>query len=796
MAKTDIRTEGSRYLARASMAALLGGASMVALVAWAPGARAQTAPAAAAAAASDQVETVIVTARKRDEAISKVPASITAFSSQTLQTFHIQSFNDYATKAPNLSFSYGGGPTGISESRTVAIRGIIGQNLSGTAGATGFYVDDTPMPGSVDPRILDIGNVEVLKGPQGTLFGESSLGGNVRLITKKPDLNRNSLTVAAEVGATSHGGSPDGGASAIANVVAVPDRVAVRVIGFYNHDAGYLTRTYPTDPNSPGVTDPSLTVPRTGVGDQGAITSYGGSASVLFKVTDRFDARLSLMAQKQTDHGFPATFAPLPGFSPNYTLDRAFNVQPRASDIWALPSLELQYHGRGYNIVSSFSYFYRQAEDVEDSTYGTQGILSSFYALSGLPNQPFLWVGKHSHRQFTTETRLSFDPIANVSGTIGVFYSNAKIRFSIPDTLANGLVAASADNTVVGPWPNDLLWRQQNPATQEDVSIFGELYYKFLDKFTLTLGGRQYWLDQTADYTANGFLNFEATLSNPQHNSQSGFDPKVGLSYQATDAALFYASASKGFRAGGAQPLLTFCESANLDANAITHVKSDTLWSYEAGTKVQLTNPGVLISAAGFHIDWKNPQFQVSLPCGAYLSINANAATIDGGEVELSGRLTHELEVRAGVGYESTNITDPGPVLGAGGLGLKPGTRIFGTPAWSATVGASYTRTLFGDFDGFVSADYSYTGDSISLLNGGVGSVYTRPAYSLVNARFGVKWDQSELAVNLHNLGNTRANLGDIGYVGYAQFNAASSIIPQVATLQPMTVTVQYKRTF
>ncbi len=104
------------------------------------------------------------------------------------RTYNIQSFDDYATKTPNISFAYGGGPTGIADARTIAIRGITGQNLFGTAGATGFYIDDTPVPGSVDPRVLDIDNIEVLKGPQGTLYGESSLGGNVRLITKRPNL--------------------------------------------------------------------------------------------------------------------------------------------------------------------------------------------------------------------------------------------------------------------------------------------------------------------------------------------------------------------------------------------------------------------------------------------------------------------------------------------------------------------------------------------------------------------------------------------------------------------------------
>jgi outer membrane receptor protein involved in Fe transport len=809
MVKLNAHAGIKRREQRVRLNVLLAGASLAGLVPAA--AQAQTpaptaaSPAAAAAsqaapASATALDTVIVTARKRSESVAKVPTSITVFNSAALQTYNITSFNDYASKTPSLSFSYGGGPTGISEARSVAIRGITGQNLTGTAGATGFYIDDTPVPSSVDPRVLDIDDIEVLKGPQGTLYGESSLAGNVRLITKKPNLNTDSLTVTGDVGATSHGGSPDGGVGLVGNKVLVPDELAVRTVLFYDHEAGYLTRTYPTDPNSPGVTDPSIAVPRTAVGDQGAITSYGGSISALWKMTDNFEARFRVMAQDQTDNGFPATFAPLPSFTPDYTLDRAFNVQPRASDFWALPSVDLQYFGDGWTVTSSVSYFHRDSQDVEDSTYGTQQVLASYYGVniqSGpnkLPPQPFLWVGNHDQNQYTTETRLSFEPIDNLSGTVGVFYSNAHVRFSIPNTYAQGLVAATQSNAVVGPWPNDLIWNQQEPETEQDVSLFGEFYYKFLDKFSLTLGGRQYWLNQTADYTANGFMNFGVTPSNPQQNSESGFDPKVSLAYQATDAAMVYASASKGFRAGGAQPLVTFCESPDLNANDITHVKSDTLWTYEGGTKLQLSNPGLLISAAGYHIDWQNPQLQVSLPCGAYLSINAQAATINGGEIELTGHVTDDLQVRAGLGYESTDITEPGPTLT--GLGVTPGTRIFGTPAWTATAAAAYSRQLTDRLEGFASADYSYTGNSVQLLNGGVGEQYTRPAYSLVNARFGVRWNGSEISLNMHNLTNTKANLGDIGYVGYAQFNSAGQIIPQVATLQPLTITLQYKWVF
>jgi iron complex outermembrane receptor protein len=777
---------------RYAVAGVLGALTVCAMAAHPDGARA--AETAEAAAADESLETITVTARKRDESLANVPVSITVFTGEALQDYNIQSFTDYASKTPNVSFSYGGGPTGIAEARTVAIRGITGQNLYGTAGATGFYIDDTPIPGSVDPRVLDIDNIEVLKGPQGTLFGESSLGGNVRLITKKPNLSKDEFSFTVQAGLTSGGGSADGGGSVIGNVVLVPDTMALRAVLFFNHDAGYLTRTFP-DPSSPGVADAYLSVPRTSVGNQGAVSTFGGSLAALWKVTGNFDATLRVMFQNTTDHGFPATFAPLPAFTPDYTLDRAFDVQPRATDVWALPSLDLKYNGEGWSFVSSTSFFYRHTQDIEDSTYGTQQVLVNYYQVSGLPSQPYLWDGEHYHDQITEEMRAAFDPWHDLSGTIGAFYSQTHTKFYIPPTYAAGLPAATAGNTFVGPWPNDEIWTQTNPGIQKDKSIFGELYYKFFDKFTLTAGARKYWLSQETDFTADGFMNFGATPSDPQHNSQTGTDPKVGLSYQINEDDMVYASASKGFRAGGAQAYAPFCSLPNLPVTDITQLRSDTLWSYEAGTKIQLPNPGLLLSAAAFHIDWKNIQQQIALPCGYYFDINGDEATINGAEIELAGHLSKALQVRFGAGYEKTKITEPGALSI---VGVDPGSRILGTPAWTATIGAVYTQPIADNVDGFISADYSYTGDSDSLLNGGYGAEATRPAYSLANLRFGIDHEKSEVSLNVHNLSNAKPNLGDIGYVGYAQYQnyAAGTIIPQVATLQPLTVILQYKQSF
>lgn len=793
-----MKNTGSRHGPRGAPATAAAAALVLPLAAPVFG-QEQPKQAQSATDASGEVATIIVSARKRAESIAEVPTSITAFTTETLKDYNVQSFADYATKTPDLSFTYGGGATGFADARTVSVRGITGQNLFGTAGATGFYIDDTPVPGSIDPRVVDLASIEVLKGPQGTLYGESSLGGNVRLITRQPDTGSSGLGYMYQAGATSGGGSPDGGGNLIGNIVLVPGSAALRFVAFANWDAGYLKRSFPAGAGGPGAGDPFADVPRTSKGDQGQVQTLGGSAALLVHATDQLDVKLRVMFQDSYDKGFPATFAPLPQFEPIYTVDRAFDVQPWASDSWTMPTLDFKYSGPGFQIVWANSFFYRHTHDVEDSSYGTQQILAGpFYLVSGLTPQPYLWVGDRNHDQVASEARISFDPVHNWSGTFGVFYSNTHTRFTIPPTFASGLDSPSTTACAFGgpcvapAWPNDEIWTQTNPGTEEDKSIFGEAYWKLAPQWTLTLGGRQYWLNQTTDYTADGFLNGGPTPSDPQANSESGFNPKVAISWQVTDATMAYASASKGFRAGGAQANFPGCTLPSLSVDAITHIRSDTLWTYEIGAKTQL--PAVLISAAAYDIEWKDLQQQVALACGFYAQVNGNSARVRGAELEASGRLgLPGLEFRLGLGYENTDMTDPGNLAL---FGVNPGSRVAGVPAFNGSLGLVYSHSIGSDSQGFASADYSYQGNSVSLLVGGGGAEVTRAGFGLVNLRFGVDQGDMEYSLNVRNLFSARPNLGDIGYIGYAQYDAGGNVIPQVATLPPLTVMLQVTKSF
>src|ERR1700732_5012422 len=254
---------------------------------------------AAETAAPGELETITVTAQKRSESEQSVPLSMTTFSAAALQQKEINTFFDYATKVPNLAFAPTG--DGVGTARTVSIRGISGDNV------TGFYIDDTPLPDSLDPRVLDIDHIEVLRGPQGTLYGARSMGGVVRIITKEPNLNDFQASVHGGVSTTDHTHQPNWTGDGVVNIPLIQDYAALRLSGFYDTEAGYFKRSFCTNPAAAmAVTcTPLATTGITTVDKVVQINTSGGAASLTIKVNDALTITPRVMLQKATYNGFP-----------------------------------------------------------------------------------------------------------------------------------------------------------------------------------------------------------------------------------------------------------------------------------------------------------------------------------------------------------------------------------------------------------------------------------------------------------------------------------------------------------
>ncbi len=698
-----------RYAVCGSLASVLGSTTASAL-------------AASGADNDNALEEVTVSARKHEETTLDVPASITAFSAQTLEKLDIRSFNDYATKTPNLSFSYGTANWGYADSHTIAVRGVSG------FGTTGVYIDDTPVPDSLDPRVVDIQRIEVLKGPQGTLFGQNSLGGNVRMITVEPSPTNNDAHYNLRAGYTSGAATPDYGLSFAGTQKLIGDNFLVRAVGFYDHTGGYVNRTYP---------DASGNLQK--VDNYGANRAWGGSLAFRWIVSDSFEVSVRIMAQESQADGWLAPYAPNPPFKvESLTLDRTNDIQENARDRWYLPSLQLEYKGSGFQIHSSTSYFDRRETQIENGSEGTRDVFVADYG-AGVegdgampPNQPFAWSQVVSYRRTTHETRISFDKSSfGLSGVAGVYLSRSFSDTQLdsgdyPWIGALGLNTGGAycpdGGTTCPTYGSSKAWFSYQPVYHHDEALFGELYYDF-GNYELTLGARAYKQKQSGNELEYGALNFTYLNAQLPDTSQSGINPKAALSYKFTPETMAYVSYSKGFRSGGAGVPLPYL-SGSADQNAAqdkffaaigqtpgtpTTFRSDTLDNFEIGAKSEFLNGRMVLTAAAYQMNWKDIQQTIIAPVSYItLTVNAGDARIRGGEIELQGRPTSYLDLRAGIGYSDAIITN-------GALYWQPsGSRVYQVPKETGVVSGTFTVPLGDKFTSFYTLSVNYTGNSVS----------------------------------------------------------------------------------
>lgn len=737
------------------------------------------------------MDEIVVTARKRSETVLNVPISVTAFSADSLDRLNITSFTDYATQVPNMAFSYGTAELGFGSSRAVAIRGISG------AGTVGVYIDDTPVPESIDPRVIDIARIEVLKGPQGTLFGQGSLGGNLRIITTQPYPADPNIHLQARLGATSGGGSPDFGVNFAGSHVLIDERVTARLVAFADNTAGYLTRTYPSGGNL------------VSVNNQGAVHSYGGSLAVLWSATSTFSVTARVMYQHSKDYGLPAAYASLPGFTiQSYTLNRVANIPEASTDNWYLPSLTLNYRGEKFNVVSSTSYFDRRVVDTEDDSEGTQWIFNNLGYLPKVSfTQPFPWQITIPQRRTTNETRLSFEPISGFSGTVGVYYSRQySNEFDAAGNLP-GLAGGGYTNfpgycpgaTPCPSYNSDLIWYSAYPLNRTDGAAFGEAYYD-LGPWQFTAGLRAYEGRQQLSFVTAGAVNGTYNEQHLPKAKQTGVTPKVSVSFKLDANATLYASAAKGFRAGGTgQSLQPTCDETivhdlGLTTGEAAKFNSDSVWNYEVGGKVNFADSRLVLTGALFQMNWSNIQQNLTVPgCFVNITVNEGAARARGGELEISGRPLDRLEIRAGFGYDDAKITKQGlPIL------PPVGSRVAQIPELTENLSGTFSQAINERLTAFITADASHTGASDSYTSA-LGYPLTRAGYSLLNGSLGVRWDRSELSLYAANITNQRPNLGDINPAGYVRHDGTgpgAPIVPRVATLQPFNAGIQFRQKF
>jgi len=715
------------------------------------------APATSSAEAADVLEEVVVTAEKRTEDVRKVPASVSVVSEADIADAHLGNVADLARSVPNLSFSTQGG----EGNQNIELRGI-----SSTAGSStvAVYLDDVPLTvrnldtqGQVEPSFFDISRVEVLRGPQGTLYGASSEGGTIRYISNAVDLAAGSGSLYTDVSRTKHGGT-NYTARGIVNAPIVAGQLGLRIGLSMSSSAGFIDHYSPDDP--------TLLLQRGVNGER----TVAGRAQLEWKPNSALDIRPSVIFQQT--HSDDLNVLDLG--SPDLLSQHKRVVEP-GNDMLFVPSVTVGYDMGSTSLTSVTSYFYRHFDRTVDGTFYNSGYLGSLIDGAGLVgldgNLDGYQIGNLASpvhyqiltQQFSQELRLASQPYGAggtpVNWIAGAFYSNQNldsrdfetvpgINTALNNIYGAGFAASPALLTALGGptvpvFPNDAVYLNNKLYGETQASVFGEISYHFTPALAATAGLRYL----TARTSLNRLGDYYFATGSPPAITVVGhgkpITPKWALSYDIDDKTTTYASVSKGFRLGGPnRPLPSFCPSTPASYD------SDSLWSYELGVKSRQLNDKLSIAGDVFYIDWKNIQVDINLPCTFDYYTNAGSAKSYGSELELRFKPVSRLTLDLAGGYTHATLSQDVPALS-----ITAGQDVPGVPHWSIKTSGRYSAPLGADQTLFVAADWEY----VSASHGTVGVTdpdYNRPAYGAFGLNGGESYRDWRFSVFVKNLFN------------------------------------------
>ena len=725
------------------------------------------------AEAQPVLEEVIVTATKRSESVQSLPQSVSSIPGEELRERGMTEFFDYAVTIPNLSF--GAATDGILSNRSISLRGIEGTNT------TGFYIDDTPITETIDPRILDLERVEVLRGPSGTLYGARSLGGTIRQITRRPSTDAVSGWMRTELSTTQ--GSGDASYLVYGSVNApLGERAAVIVSGLYEDRAGVFDRRVGTISNHLAAPATLSGAPSSVVEDVDGQQVNAMQVHLLVEPTDRLSVTARVLRQVTDLDGFPLADVR----SDNFDQNRDFDVDEGGEDEWSLATLNISYAAGGGTFTSATSRFERETFEYEASGSfinflqalpGAAGGFGLFDVIGVRPvTSPIFQT--LNFETFVQELRFASESDGPLNYVVGVFYQDTDDDEAFqPRNYARGLhdnfAALQQTLGIPGPleaiWPfGDLVFTSSRPTDVEETGVFGEVVWALNDRFSVVVGSR--WFDTSVTFTeqqaglaAGVPLGEDEPLSNipPEGGSQDedGFIFKGAIEFQANEDLFFYALAAEGFRLGGANgtiPNTLGCpdDLAELGLGDVdtSRYESDNLLSYEAGVKADLGSAARL-NAAVFSIDFDGIQQRVQLTCGFQFRGNFGAARSQGAEVEFTAMPGDGLLLSFNLGYTDARFTET--VAGIN----RDGDPLQFVPEWTASVVVDYLRpnAMFG-MDFFLRADLNHVGESQSRVN---AIPRARDSYRQLGLRLGLANERYRLALIARNLTNEIANLGD-----------------------------------
>jgi iron complex outermembrane recepter protein len=741
---------------------------------------------------------IVVTAQKRQEDPKQVPISLTAISGEELTADHITSIDDLTRAVPDVSYSGASGTGSGAGLGNIEIRGISSQGGQSTVG---IYLDDVALDvpntgtmGQPEPKFLDLDRIEVLRGPQGTLFGAGSEGGTIRFVSKQPDLQNFSGSAATELSGT-QGGGVNWKETGIVNIPMITDDLAARLAVQISHRGGYIDQISPYTGQ----------VVASNINGEGDIVA---KATLKWRAGDQLTITPSMYYQRtkleDLDTAYLNYYGPPLGLSGPTPIDTTAKlVREPGVDSLFVPSITISYDLGFADATSITSSYKRDINVIEDVTVvdslglgnfafdptSCNGLLNG-QACQALYNQfsqmPSVAYVDNTVNQIAEELRLAskpYDPSAGLPVTwiVGAYYSSQTVKWT-DNEFTPGLDSAFAGaglnepeiESLVGwsrtppansststyssgaPFPNQEIFFSNRDYNTRQLAGFGEATYYAAPTIRFTAGLRYLFARSTFSRDAGAYWNYDYVMDHPPPSDTYATTPKFAFGWDVTPDDTVYSNISKGFRLGNVNrpvqvnPCVLNGTQGGVPSSSCTgNLNSygyssfpnsygpDSLWNYEIGDKARLFHNHLSIDVAAFYIDWKNIQQTLTLPQGWSFIANTGEAHIYGFEWELKGTALPGLTLSTSGSFNRAQIVSTGLVLNQATGQPYQNVPVEGVPLWNAKIAADYVHPLWDDASGFARIDTTFTGNSHGTFVPGDPD-YDRPTYSLTTLNLGL----------------------------------------------------------
>jgi iron complex outermembrane recepter protein len=707
-------------------------------------------------------EVVVSATRRGNEVLQKVPETISVVSPTDLDEKGLGSLQDVAQLTPSVSVQSMSPGSNLVEMRGLSVFSL---DLTNTQERplVAVYLDDTPISlqsANPDLQVYDLERVEVIRGPQGTLYGASAMAGAIRFITKKPDLHDFDGSADTSLSETHHGGTNYSVRSAV-NLPLIDDTFGLRLNGFRSVNSGYIDNIYST----PRDNDDASTQAR---------------AALRWHPVNGLNVDASMISYRLLAHGLSEVMTELRPYT-----DAAPTPQPLYDDL-KLYNVTVDWAPARYGeVVSSSSVMTRDLTQEQTASY----LLGSAVFGQVTPSNSILSYGIHT---FTQEIRWISPAEQTLKTVVGAFYerSHKVISQNLPTpgldaALGPGYQSVADYGT---PEPDDAFYGAID-IHERQAAVFGEATYPILPKLNATLGVRYFNFKEDFNLYFTGFAGALAPgVPAVQQGEErpSGVNPKAALAYSVSDAVMVFAEAARGFRYGGVNEPVppVFCGSdlAQLGIqSAPVTFGPDSLWSYTLGEKGTFADGLLRANLSGFFVDWKNVQTIKNLTCGYYFAEDKGDVTSKGIEAELETRPTKELTL--GLNASFTDATAHGPIEN---LDAASGDRVPFFPRVITTLYGRYQINLSPGEKLVLSTDLTYRSNAFTEFSPEDPLYREIPSSKLWNSS--ITYDRGRWAVALFG-----TNLTNDRLVTYIRPNTFGAIQPgdQVYVGRPRTIGIR-----